>query len=120
MSNFFMKSSWGSDDPTRAAMVFGHGNALAKAGHQVRIFLLGEAALLAKPVIRDALFPVGWPALAEQWRQSVTLGIEIEICDACRIARGVSNEEISASGAVIGTPDTLVAGIEWADKVICE
>lgn len=115
-----MKSSWGSDDPTRAAMVFGHSNALAKAGHEVVIFLLGEASVLAKPVVRETLFPVGWPALAEQWRQSVALGIRIEICDACRIARGVTGEEISASGAVIGSPDTLVAGIEWSDKVISE
>jgi hypothetical protein len=29
MSKIFMKSSWGSDDPTRAAMVFGHSAALA-------------------------------------------------------------------------------------------
>ena len=47
MSKIFMKSSWGSDDPTRAAMVLGHGHALASAGHQVRIFLLGEAVCLA-------------------------------------------------------------------------
>jgi len=38
-----MKSAWGSDDPTKAAFAFLHGNALAEAGHDVQIFLLGEA-----------------------------------------------------------------------------
>src|ERR1017187_6403940 len=38
----FIKSAWGSDDPTRASFPFLHGNALAEAGHEVQIFLLGE------------------------------------------------------------------------------
>ncbi|GMR08570.1 MAG: hypothetical protein BMS9Abin26_1575 [Gammaproteobacteria bacterium] len=31
MTNIFMRFSWGSEDPKRAAMVFEQGNALAKA-----------------------------------------------------------------------------------------
>jgi hypothetical protein len=38
-----MKSAWGSDDPTKAALPFLHGLALSEAGHSVQIFLLGEA-----------------------------------------------------------------------------
>lgn len=37
-----MKSAWGSDDPTKAAFPFSHGLALAEAGHEVQIFLLGK------------------------------------------------------------------------------
>jgi hypothetical protein len=36
-----MKSAWGSDDPTKSAFPFLHGLALAEAGHEVQIFLLG-------------------------------------------------------------------------------
>jgi hypothetical protein len=43
-----MKSAWGSDDPTRAAFPFLHGLALADAGHDVQIFLLGEATYLMR------------------------------------------------------------------------
>lgn len=120
MAKIFMKSTWGSDDPTRAAMVFGHGNVLAKAGNEIRIFLVGEAATLPRESVRNALFPVGWPPLAEQWRQSVELGIRIEICDACRVARGVTDEDIRTSGAVIATPADFVAGVAWADKIVAE
>lgn len=38
-----MESAWGSDDPTRASFAFVHGLALADAGHEVQIFLTGEA-----------------------------------------------------------------------------
>jgi predicted peroxiredoxin len=120
MAKFFMKSTWGSDDPTRAAMIFGHGNVLAKAGHEVRIFLLGEASVLVREAVRKSLFPVGWPPLEDQWQESLSLGIPIGICEACRVARGVEMEEITSSGAVQATPADFSAGCEWADHVISE
>lgn len=39
-----VKSVWGSHDPTKAAFPFLHATALAEAGHEVQIFLLGEKA----------------------------------------------------------------------------
>ena len=47
-----VKSAWGSDDPTKAAFPFLHANALAEAGHEVQIFLLGEAVNLMRRSIR--------------------------------------------------------------------
>jgi hypothetical protein len=43
-----IKSAWGSDDPTKAAFPFLHGDALSEAGHEVQIFLLGEAVSLMR------------------------------------------------------------------------
>ena len=63
--NIMMKSAWGSDDPTRASFAFVHGLALAEAGHQVQIFLLGEATYLMRKATLDAIVPVGWPPLSE-------------------------------------------------------
>lgn len=60
-----MKSAWGSDDPTRASFPFLHGLALADAGHEVQIFLTGEATYLMRKATADAIMPVGWPALSE-------------------------------------------------------
>jgi hypothetical protein len=31
-----VKSAWGSDDPTKAAFAFLHGNTLAEAGHDAK------------------------------------------------------------------------------------
>ena len=60
-----MKSAWGSDDPTKAAFPFSHGLALAEAGHEVQIYLLGEAVVLMRKVVADAVTPVGWPRVGE-------------------------------------------------------
>lgn len=120
MAHIFMKSSWGSDNPTNAEMVFGHGNALASAGHEVRIFLLGEAVTLAWAVVRENLIPVGWPSVAEQWNESINLGVRIECCGACSRARGVTEKDIADAGALIGTPDTFVEDVEWSEKIIAE
>ena len=60
-----IKSAWGSGDPTQASFPFHHANAMADAGHDVRIFLLGEAVTLMRTVVGNAVVPVGWPPLAE-------------------------------------------------------
>ena len=72
-----MKSAWGSDDPTRASFVFAHGLALADAGHDVQIFLTGEATYLMRKVTANAVMPVGWPPLSETLEKVVAKRIPI-------------------------------------------
>lgn len=60
-----MRSSWGTDDPTRASFVFAHSLALADAGHDVQIFLTADATYLMRKATSDAVIPIGWPALSE-------------------------------------------------------
>src|SRR5262245_29969021 len=72
-----MKSAWGSDDPTRASFVFAHGLALAEAGHEVQIFLTGEATYLMRKSTATAIFPVGWPPLSETLAKVVAKGIPV-------------------------------------------
>ena len=79
MSKVLVKSAWGSDDPTKAAFGFLHGTALAEAGHEVQIFLLGEAVSLMRDPVASAVVPVGWPPLAETLRTTVALGIPIHV-----------------------------------------
>ncbi len=74
-----VKSAWGSDDPTKAAFPFLHGNALAEAGHAVQIFLLGEAVSLLRTPISNSVIPVGWPPLAETLQKTISLGIPIHV-----------------------------------------
>jgi predicted peroxiredoxin len=74
-----VKSAWGSDDPTKAAFPFLHGNALAEAGHEVQIFLLGEAVSLMRDPVANAVVPVGWPPLSETFQKTVSLGITIHV-----------------------------------------
>lgn len=72
-----MKSAWGSDDPTRASFPFLHGLALAEAGHEVQIFLTGEATYLMRQATADAIQPVGWPSLKETREKIVARQIKV-------------------------------------------
>lgn len=72
-----MKSAWGSDDPTRASFVFAHALALADAGHEVQIFLLGEATYLMRKATLDEIKPIGWPPLSETMGKLVSKHVPV-------------------------------------------
>jgi predicted peroxiredoxin len=72
-----IKSAWGSDDPTKAGFPIVHANAFAQAGHEVQLFLLGEAVSLLRAPVANAVVPVGWLPLAEALAQTVALKVPI-------------------------------------------
>src|SRR6476619_3449392 len=78
-----MKSAWGSDDPTKVAFPFLHGDALSEAGHEVQIFLLGEAVSLMRKSVANAVVPVGWPPVGEVLAKLVAKKMPIYACGAC-------------------------------------
>lgn len=79
MSKVLVKSAWGSDDPTKAAFPFLHANAFAGSGHEVQVFLLGEAVSLMRTSLAEAIVPVGWPPLAEVLAKTIELGTPIHV-----------------------------------------
>lgn len=115
-----MKSAWGSDDPTKAAFPFLHGLALAEAGHQVQIFLLGEAVSLMRKTLANSVTRVGWPPVGETLDKLAAKHIQIYACGACSRARGVAETDLDNYGAKFGNPTIFVSLIEWADHVITE
>ena len=75
--NILMRSSWGTDDPTRASFVFSHGLLLSDAGHDVQIFLTAEATYLMRKITVDSVKPVGWPPLNETMAKIVAKRIPV-------------------------------------------
>lgn len=118
--NIMMKSAWGSDDPTKAAFPLLHGLALAEAGHNVQIFLLGEAVTLMRKSVAESVSPVGWPPLAGTLQKIVERKITVYSCGACSRARGVTQADLDNWGAKFGNPTIFVSLVEWADRVITE
>jgi predicted peroxiredoxin len=74
-----IKSAWGSADPTQASFPFHHANAFAEAGHDVQIFLLGEAVTVMRTVVADSIVPVGWPPLSEGLAKVIAHKIPIHV-----------------------------------------
>ncbi|HWW22787.1 MAG TPA: DsrE family protein [Edaphobacter sp.] len=115
-----MKSAWGSDDPTKASFPFSHGLALTEAGHEVQIFLLGEAVVLMRKTLANAVMPIGWPPVGETLDKLAAKHVQIYACGACSRARGVTEADLNNYGAKFGNPTIFVSLIEWADRVITE
>ena len=115
-----MKSAWGSDDPTKAAFPFSHGLALTEAGHEVQIYLLGEAVVLMCKVVADAVTPVGWPPVGDFLNKLNAKHVQIYACGACSRARGVTETDLANYGAKFGSPPVFISLIEWADHIITE
>lgn len=116
----FIKSAWGSDDPTKAAFPFLHGTALAEAGHDVQIFLLGEAVNLMRDSVLNSVTPVGWPPLKEIMPKVLSNNIQIYACGACCRARAVVETDLQSKKAKFGNPQIFVQLTEWCDKIITE
>jgi predicted peroxiredoxin len=116
----FIKSAWGSDDPTKASFPFLHGNALAEAGHEVQIFLLGEGVSLMRDNTLDAITPVGWPPLKEILPKVLANKVQIYACGACCKARGIVATDLENKNAKFGNPQIFVSLTEWCDKIITE
>ena len=74
-----IKSAWGSADPTQATFPFHHANAFADAGHEVRIFLLGEAVSLMRSAVAASVIPVGWAPLSDAMAKVIAHGVPIHV-----------------------------------------
>jgi predicted peroxiredoxin len=74
-----IKSAWGSADPTQASFAFHHATAFANAGHEVQIFILGEAVTLMRTAVANAVVPVGWAPLSEALPSVVARKIPIHV-----------------------------------------
>jgi len=115
-----MKSAWGTDDETRATFVFNHGLALANAGHEVQIFLLGDATVLTRKAVVESVVPIGWPPLKETFEKIVAAKIPVFACGACSRSRGVTETDVTQWGFKFGNPTIFVGLVEWADRIIAE
>lgn len=115
-----MRSSWGTDDPTRASFVFAHALALSDAGHEVQIFLTADATYLMRKVTSDAVTAIGWGSLSELREKIVAKHIPVFSCGGCSRARGVTEGDLATWGAKFGNPTIFVSLVEWADRVVSE
>lgn len=65
MARLLIISTYGSEDPTRAGLAFFLAKGAVEAGHKPEVVLAGDAAVLARKVVADAVLPVGLPPLKD-------------------------------------------------------
>lgn len=84
------------------------------AGNEVRVFLIGDAAVCAKS---GQKVPQGYYHIESFLKSLVRGGGEIGICGTCLDARGIADSEL-VEGTRRSTMAELNVWTVWADKVI--
>jgi predicted peroxiredoxin len=65
MTRILAVATHGTDDSTKSSLAFATAVGALRAGRDVGIALLGEAAYLAKPALAKGVQGVGFPPLSE-------------------------------------------------------
>lgn len=88
--------------------------ALVATKQRVNIFLLGDAALLAK---KGQQTPTGYYNLAQMLGELITLGVNVRACGTCLNARGIKEDEL-VEGAAVGKMLDLAHWTEESSKIM--
>ena len=75
MATLLYHSTHGSDDPTRASLVYIAANGAVDAGHTAEVFLVGEAVYLMKDEVANAVVPMGWPPFRDIFKRAIEGGV---------------------------------------------
>lgn len=79
MATVMVTTTFGSDDPTRAALTMHLAQAALESGHQAEVFLTGEAVVLMKTTVADTLNGVGLANVGEMIRDVVAKGVKFYV-----------------------------------------
>lgn len=79
MAKLLFHALVGSENPTRACFPFLQAVASKERGDDVEIALAGDAVVLIRDSVINAIVPVGWPPLKETFEKVVRYKIPIYV-----------------------------------------
>ncbi|HEX2045994.1 MAG TPA: DsrE family protein [Gaiellaceae bacterium] len=116
MARLLVHLATGPEHPTRAALAFLVARTAAAEGHEVRVFLAGDAVQLARPETAGGLQGIGTGSLAEHWQALEDAGVPVFLSGMSSKARGV--EAGTRSGIELAPPEKLVELAVWAETTL--
>lgn len=118
MGRLLVHIATGPENATRAALGMLVARAALEAGHDVDVFLAGDAVSLLRDETLDALHGVGTGSLREHFDALVAGGARLFASGQSSRARGLAPDALSARGIAPSPPDRLVALAFEADRVL--
>jgi len=119
MGSLLVHITHGPEAPTRAALGLLVAKSAVDAGHDVTVFLAGDAAYLVKDAVIEHTKGVGTGALSDSFPALVDAGVPIFISRSSSGSRGVTEDDLVGKGARFSTPAELVELTFAADRVLC-
>lgn len=106
----------GPENPTRAALGLLVARTAADEGHEVSVFLAGDAVSLARPETAEAAYGIGTGSVAEHWQALADAGVPVFLSGMSSGARGVSAG--TRPGVELAPPAKLVELAAAADSTL--
>ena len=108
----------GPEHPTRASLGFLVARAALEEGHEVDLFLAGDAVQLLREPVLDSLVGLGTGSLRESYDAVVAGGARISASGMSSKARGLVEDDIASASVELAPPTRLVQLAVAADRVI--
>ena len=108
MPTILVHITHGPEHPTRAALGFLVAKAAVEEGHDVSLFLAGDAVQLIRDAVLDNLAGLGTGKLREHYDAIVAGGGRLYLSAMSSQARGVAEAETAGKPVEMATPNILV------------
>lgn len=118
MGSLLVHITHGPEAQTRAALGFLVAKTGVEAGHDVTMFLAGDAAYLVKDEVVASLRGIGTGALEESFTAVVEAGVPIFVSGMSAKGRGVTEADLKDKNASFAMPTKLVELTFAADRVL--
>jgi predicted peroxiredoxin len=116
MSSLLVHVTCGPESPTKAALALFVAAAAIEAGHQVHVFLAGDAVQLIREPTRTSLVGLGTGALREHLDKVIAGGGRLYLSAGSCAARGVSEADLQGIPHEKAGPPILVRLVMECDR----
>jgi len=118
MSRILIQLATGPENSTRAALAFLVARTAAAEGHEVTLFLAGDAVSLLRDATMDAVTGVGTGSLREHYAALAESGVRVYASGLSSRARALDAEAMGGKPVELVPPNRLVELIAEADRVV--
>lgn len=116
MATILVHLATGPENPTRAALALLVARTAADDGHEVRVFLAGDAVQLVRPETTAAVRGVGTGNLSEHWAALQASDVPIYLSGMSSKARDI--DASTTEGIELAQPQKLVELALWAETTL--
>ena len=118
MAKILVNVTHGPEHPTRAALGFLVAKAAVEEGHEVSLFLAGDAVQLIRDSVLDSLVGLGTGKLRESYDALAAGGARFYLSGMSSQARGVGEADLEGKPAEMVMPKVLVSLALEHDRVL--
>ena len=112
----FVNLATGPENPTRAALALLVARTAAETGHEVRVFLAGDAVQLTRAETAEAAHGIGSGSIAEHLQALTDAGVPIALSGLSSKTRGVDAD--TRAGIELAPPSRVVELADWAETTL--